>query len=53
MCPTWKWNPAIDKKHTYEEFPAERQYLSSKIQSAERAKDALQNVTIVENVYLE
>ena len=50
VCPSWKWQKAIDKKHEFPELKPEKQFLTTSIISHERAKNALNNIEIIENV---
>lgn len=47
VCPSWGWKASADKNHTFPEFPAEKQFISTRIISNERAKDVLKNVELV------
>lgn len=47
VCPSWGWKGAVDKGHTFSEFTPEKQFISTRIVSNERAKDVLKNVELV------
>jgi hypothetical protein len=50
VCPSWGWKGAVDKAHTVAELPADKQFISTRIVSNERAKDVLKNVELVTSV---
>lgn len=44
VCPTWKWNPASDSKHTTKELPENRQYISTRVMSSKRIKEVFSDI---------
>jgi len=39
VCPSWQWNTSANSKLNYPYLPEEKQYLSTKVVSAERIKE--------------
>lgn len=50
MCPSWKWQAVPDPSHRLKDLPDEKQYISTRISSKERAKDAMKNIEMTEVV---
>ena len=52
MCPTWKWQPVPDAANRLKDLPEDKQFISTRISSKERAKDAMKNIEMTEVVPL-